>query len=46
MDGALGIRTRDRRLVGADESTELWRPPNLISYSSIIKGSQIGLKAD
>ena len=26
MDGVLGIRTRDRRMVGADISTELWRP--------------------
>ena len=27
IDGVLGIRTRNRRMVGADESTELWRPP-------------------
>ena len=27
IDGVLGIRTRGRRLVGADETTELWRPP-------------------
>ena len=26
IDGVQGIRTRDRRMVGADESTELWRP--------------------
>ena len=26
MDGVLGIRTRGRRMVGADETTELWRP--------------------
>ena len=25
VDGVLGIRTRDRRMEGADESTELWR---------------------
>ena len=25
VDGVLGIRTRDRRMVGADETTELWR---------------------
>ena len=23
----LGIRTRGRRMLGADENTELWRPP-------------------
>ena len=28
VDGVLGIRTRGRRMVGADETTELWRPPN------------------
>ena len=27
IDGVLGIRTRGRRMVGADETTELWRPP-------------------
>ena len=27
VDGVLGIRTRDRRMVGANESTELWRLP-------------------
>ena len=28
MDGVLGIRTRDRRMVGEDELTiQLWRPP-------------------
>ena len=26
-DGVLGIRTLGRRMVGADETTELWRPP-------------------
>ena len=26
-DGVLGIRTRGRMMVGADETTELWRPP-------------------
>ena len=25
--GVLGIRTRGRRMEGADETTELWRPP-------------------
>ena len=27
IDGLLGIRTRGRRMVGADKTTELWRPP-------------------
>ena len=27
IDGVLGIRTRGRRMVGADETTELWQPP-------------------
>ena len=27
IDGVLGIQTRDCRMVGTDESTELWRPP-------------------
>ena len=27
LDGVLGIWTRGRRMVGADETTELWRPP-------------------
>ena len=30
IDGVLGIRTRGRRIVGADETTELWRPPKFI----------------
>ena len=29
MDGLLGIRTRGHRMVGADETMELWRPPQL-----------------
>ena len=29
IDGVLGIRTRGRRMVGADETTELWRPQKL-----------------
>ena len=37
IDGVLGIRTWGRRMEGADETTELWRPPTytfctLISY--------------
>ena len=27
VDGVLGIRTQGRRMDGADETTELWRPP-------------------
>ena len=27
IDGMLGIRTRGRRMVGADVTTEIWRPP-------------------
>ena len=27
IDGVLWIRTRGRRMVGTDETTELWRPP-------------------
>ena len=27
VDGVHGIRTRGRRMVGADETMELWRPP-------------------
>ena len=26
IDGVLGIQTQGRRMVGADETTELWRP--------------------
>ena len=28
IDGLLTIRTLGRRMVGADETTELWRPPH------------------
>ena len=28
VDGVQGIQTRDRRIVGADKSTELWQPPS------------------
>ena len=31
-DGVLGIQTRGRRMVGADEIMELWRPPNGGNY--------------
>ena len=29
IDGVLGIQTRGRRMVGADKTTELWRPPTV-----------------
>ena len=29
IDGVLGIRTWCRRMVGADKTTELWRPPRI-----------------
>ena len=32
VDGVLGIQTWGCRMVGADETTELWRPPTKISY--------------
>ena len=31
VDGVLEIPTRGCRMVGADETTELWRPPTSIS---------------
>ena len=38
IDGVLGIRTRGRRMVGADETTELWRPPQLfIKVTTMVK---------
>ena len=33
IDGVLGIQTLGRRMVGADETTELWRPPHQMSLS-------------
>ena len=30
VDGVLGAQTRDSRMVGADESTELSRHPNFV----------------
>ena len=32
VDGMLGIRTRDFKMVGAAESTELWRPSMLAQF--------------
>ena len=40
VDGVLGIRTRiQSRMVGADETTELWRPPprTLFLLKAILK---------
>ena len=36
IDGVLGIRTRGRRMVGADETTELWRPPCFLLFVDLI----------
>ena len=38
IDGVLGIRTRGRRMVGADETTELWQPPrkNVCLYPLLV----------
>ena len=37
IDGVLGIQTRGRRMVGADETTELWRPLFLVAkYCKIV----------
>ena len=33
VDGVLGIRTRCRRMVGADETTDLRRPPKQYSFN-------------
>ena len=30
VDGGLGIRTRGCKMVGADETTELWQPPIIV----------------
>ena len=32
IDGVHWIRTRGRRMVGADETTELWRPPSFRAF--------------
>ena len=50
IDGVLGIQTQDRRMVGADEAMELWRPPNvsnlqcttLQNYSSLLPKMALG----
>ena len=41
--GVLGTRTRGRRMVGADETTELWLPPMQYSILQMMsQGTQIG----
>ena len=37
VDGVLGIQTRGRRMVGADETTELWRPPTNLTVCFAIE---------
>ena len=32
IDGMLGIRTQGHRMVGTDKTTELWRPPCILSF--------------
>ena len=32
VDGVLGIRTRGRRMEGADKTMELWLPPNGLAF--------------
>ena len=36
IDGVLGTRTRGGRMVGADESTELWRHPPTLFLSALL----------
>ena len=35
IDGVLGIQTRGRRMVGADKTVELWRPPPRVHLLNI-----------
>ena len=40
VDGVLGNRTWGRRMVGADETTELWRPlPTHVNGSTKLNGN-------
>ena len=41
--GVLGIQTWGRRMVSADETTELWRPPHL---QTILQNKNLRLKQD
>ena len=36
VDGVLGIQTRGRRMVDADETTELWRPITFFVFSQLV----------
>ena len=36
IDGVLGIRTQGRRMVGSDETMELWQPPIDVAMNSDI----------
>ena len=42
VDGVLGIRTQGRRMVGADETMELWRPP--LKHKSFTLPSPVSLR--
>ena len=37
IDGVLGIRTRGLRMVGADETTELWRPLHVMKTFCLMR---------
>ena len=39
VDGVLGTRTRGRRMVGADEATDLWWPPKFAPMLVVAKMS-------
>ena len=47
LDCRLGIQTQDRKMEGADESTELWWPPhfypilNKLEFYPFIDGSNV-----
>ena len=43
IGGVLGIRTQDYRIVGADETTKLWRPSNSFTY--LVKSKQVKQEA-
>ena len=37
VDGVLGIQTHGLMMVGADDTTELWRPPKLFLFFPAMK---------
>ena len=41
LDGVLGIQTCGSTMVGSDETTELWRPPNMHLISARTKISVV-----